>query len=73
MSKAKRLNKKLGVDKVREIVDKAHPDAHYYIDTWANNFGGVHGFYADKFIVGIHNHHTHYKLSELKEALTNVN
>ncbi|WP_353174133.1 hypothetical protein [Acinetobacter rudis] len=73
MKKAKRLIKKLGVDKVREIVDKAHHDAHYYVDAWTENFGGVHGFYTDKCIVGVHNQHTHYKLSELKGALANVN
>lgn len=65
----KSLIEKLGITKVQDILDDAHADAVYYVDEWTDNFGGVHGFYTDKVIVGIHNIHTHYKLSELREMV----
>ena len=67
--KAQKLIEKLRAEKVQDILDNAHEDAVYYVDEWTDNFGGVHGYCTDKMIVGIHNPHTHCKLSELREAM----
>ncbi len=50
------------------ILESAHQEAVYFVDEWNEHFK-VHGFYTDKCIVGVHNPHSHYKLSELKQAL----
>ncbi|HAM65275.1 MAG TPA: hypothetical protein DCP65_05440 [Acinetobacter nosocomialis] len=66
--KVQKLIEKLGRDKVLNILKEAHPEAIYFVDEWNEHFK-VHGFYTDKCIVGVHNPHSHYKLSELKQAL----
>lgn len=66
--KAKKLIEKLGGKKVAKILKNAHQDAVYYVDEWNEHFK-AHGFYTDKCIVGVHNPHSHYKLSVLKQAL----
>lgn len=66
--KAQKLIEKLGKDKVLDILKEAHSEAIYYVDEWNDHFK-VQGFCADKCIVGVHNPHTHYKLSDLHEAL----
>lgn len=59
---------KHGTAKVQDILDNAHAEAVYYVDEWTDSFGGIHGYCTDKFIVGIHNNSTHYKLSDLKSV-----
>ncbi len=66
--KAKKLLEKLGVKGITKILENAHQEAVYYVDEWSEHFQ-AHGFYTDKCIVGIHNPHSHYKLSDLKQAL----
>ncbi len=66
--KAQKLIEKLGKAKISDILKEAHPDAVYYVDEWNEHFK-VHGYCADKCIVGINNPHTHYKLTDLQEAL----
>lgn len=66
--KAQKLIKRLGIKKISEILKEAHPKAVYYVDEWNDQFR-THGFYADKCIVGVHNPHSHYKLSDLETAL----
>ena len=64
-----KLVKKLGLEKIKEIVITAHDDAVYYVDEWTDSFGGIHGYCTDKFFVGHNNPHTHYRLSNLKEFI----
>ncbi|CAM0623084.1 Phage protein [Acinetobacter baumannii] len=66
--KAKKLLEKLGAKGIKKILESAHQEAVYFVDEWNEHFK-VHGFYTDKCIVGVHNPHSHYKLSELKQAL----
>lgn len=54
---------------IQEILNNANDDAVYYVDEWTNSFGGIHGYCTDKFIVGVHNRSTHYKLSDLKHCI----
>lgn len=56
-----------GVKRIGDILHAAHKDAVYYVDEWNDHFK-VHGYCADKCIVGVHNQHTHYKLDELRAA-----
>lgn len=67
--KAQKLIDRLGVERVQDILNKAHEEAVYYVDEWTDNFGGIHGYCTDKLVVGIHNPHTHYKLTELQKAI----
>jgi len=62
------LIEKLGAEKVQNILSNAHDDAVYYVDEWNEHFK-VHGYCTDKCIIGVHNPHTHYKLSALRNAL----
>lgn len=62
------LIEKLGIEKVQDILNNAHDDAVYYVDEWNEHFK-VHGYCTDKCIIGVHNAHTHYKLSALRNAL----
>jgi len=62
------LIEKLGAEKVQDILSNAHDDAVYYVDEWNEHFK-VHGYCTDKCIIGVHNPHTHYKLSTLRNAL----
>lgn len=66
IEQAKRLLEIKGRPAIQAILDNAHDEAAYYVDEWTNNFGGIHGYCTDKFIVGVHNKSTHYKLSDLK-------
>lgn len=68
----KYLIKKLGVDKVESIINKAPAAAQYYADKWTDSFGGVQGYYADECLLGHHNPNTHYKLSELRAAVNAI-
>ncbi len=62
------LIEKLGIEKVQDILSNAHDDAVYYVDEWNEHFK-VNGYCTDKMIIGVHNPHTHYKLSALRSAL----
>ncbi|RIX01103.1 hypothetical protein D3X38_08525 [Acinetobacter baumannii] len=66
--KAKKLLEKLGAKRITKILENAHQEAVYFVDEWNEHFK-AHGFYTDKCIVGVHNPHSHYKLSVLKQAL----
>lgn len=44
------------------------PQCLYYVDEHSEHTN-TQGFYADKFVVGVHNKHTHYKLSDLKKIV----
>jgi hypothetical protein len=58
-----------GKEKVQDILNNAHNDAVYYVNEWTDSFGGTHGYCTDKFIVGLHNKNTHYKLDDLKSCI----
>lgn len=60
---------KHGIGKVTDIIKNAHHEAVYYVDEWTNNFGGIHGYYTDRFIVGIHNRKTHFKLDDFRKLI----
>lgn len=49
---------------------EAHSDKQYikyFVNE--NKYKGEIGFFTDKFIVGIHNRHTHFAISELQKYL----
>ena len=64
--------KENGVDKAREVVEGAPDGATYYVNEKSKIVVGLHGFYADGFCVGIHNPHTHIKISELKRLVKSI-
>lgn len=45
-----------------------NPQCLYYVDEHSEHTN-TQGFYADKFVVGVHNRHTHYKLSDLMQLV----
>lgn len=59
---------KVGYEKVQEILEVAPKDAKYYVDEY-NQFFGVHGYYTDKCVIGLHNVHKHYLLYILRTYL----
>lgn len=44
------------------------PECLYYVNEFSEHTH-TQGFYADKFVVGVHNRHTHYKLSDLMQLV----
>lgn len=69
IEQARKFLNKTGHAGVIRILNAAHKEALYYVDEWTDNFGGVHGYCTDKFVVGVHNKHTHYKLSDLRKLV----
>ena len=64
-----KLADKVGLDKIKDIVANAHDDAVYYVDEWTDSFGGIHGYYTNKFFVGHDNYNTYYRLINFKEFI----
>lgn len=53
---------------VIRLLNAAPKEAVYYVDEHSEHFQ-QHGFYADKFVVGVHKKQTHYKLSDLRTVV----
>lgn len=64
--------KEYSIEKAREVVEGAPDGATYYVNEKSKIVVGLHGFYADGFCVGIHNPHTHIKISALKRLVESV-
>ncbi|WP_407495097.1 hypothetical protein [Acinetobacter baumannii] len=70
--KPEQFIREYGVEKAREVVEDAPDGATYYVNEKSKIVVGLHGFYADGFCVGIHNPHTHIKISDLKRLVDSV-
>ncbi|HFF2858391.1 TPA: hypothetical protein ACGCCS_000753 [Acinetobacter baumannii] len=70
--KPEQFIREYGLDKAREVVEGAPDGATYYVNEKSKIVVGLHGFYADGFCVGIHNPHTHIKISDLKRLVESV-
>ena len=68
MDKIEQFIEKVGNSAAWGIIHNAHPDAVYHCTEWNEHFK-CNGYETNKFIVGIHNPKTHFKLSDLKEKL----
>lgn len=68
IQQARTFLNKTGHASVIRILNVAPKDAVYYVDEHSEHTN-TQGFYADKFVVGVHNKHTHYKLSDLKKLV----
>lgn len=61
-----------GASTIQKIIDNVPCDkAQWYVHEYSHITKEV-GFYADKFYVGIHNQHTHFKIEDLKVALAEL-
>ncbi|MEW7834306.1 hypothetical protein AB2R53_12270 [Acinetobacter baumannii] len=70
--KPEQFIREFGLKKAREVVEGAPDGATYYVNEKSKIVVGLHGFYADGFCVGIHNPHTHIKISDLKRLVDSV-
>lgn len=61
-----------GAAAVQQIIDNVPCDEALWYVHEHSHVTGKTGFYADKFYVGIHNPHTHYKIEDLKAALAEL-
>lgn len=68
IEQAKRFHTHKGNVFVIQLLNEAPKDAVYYVDEHSEHTN-TQGFYTDKFVVGVHKKHTHYKLSDLKSAV----
>lgn len=65
-----RISKSFTLEQVKKILDGASQhkftsEIKYYVNEKSQH-SDESGFYTDKFIVGVHNRHTHFALSELQ-------
>ncbi|WP_417212073.1 hypothetical protein [Acinetobacter venetianus] len=61
-----------GVTAVQKIIDDVPcEEAKWYVNE-ISSINGKNGYYADNFIVGIHNPHTHFKIEDLKAYLADL-
>lgn len=65
----KSLVEKIGKQQAQDVLDHAPSGFKYYVHE-LSPYTGIVGFYADAFIVGIHNPHTHYTIDSIRAELS---
>lgn len=65
----KSLVEKIGKQQAQEVLENAPSGFNYYVHE-LSPYTGIVGFYADAFIVGIHNPNTHYTIDSIRAELS---